>query len=181
MVAVTAGAAVTANEFLDSPGAAAQSTAVTCSLWAMAEPSSPVTTQGFPAAFSGRLVPGTAKCADPQGKITGAAYTMQQFAVGAASCTVMQVVNAEIQVRWFLADGSTAPSTIKVGRLTLDPMSGPSMENATLVGGPDAVAGKPVSISVDQQTIDATKASARTQCLTGGVKNVVGNVNVVFG
>jgi hypothetical protein len=178
---VTAGAALVAPQFLANAAEQAPLAPLTCTLFAMTAPANPVTTQGFPASFTGRLLPGTAKCDDPLGKITGATYQMPQDATGLANCAMMQVTDAVLDVNWVMADGSTQASTIRIGQLTLDPAAGPQLENAVVEGGPDAVAGKTMTVSADQQTIDAAKAAAQSQCLTGGVKNVVGNVVVSFG
>ncbi|MCT2581756.1 hypothetical protein [Actinophytocola gossypii] len=153
---------------------------VTCTLWALAEPSVPITGADEPAEFSGRLLQGTARCEDPQGQITGARYEMPDAADGVATCEVAELSDPRLVIDWVMADGSSQQSTVTAETFRLDE-TGPHLENAVVEGGPESVAGAPVTVSADQTTIDAATAAAETQCLTGGVKNVTGNIDITFG
>ncbi|GAA1358497.1 hypothetical protein [Saccharothrix algeriensis] len=185
-VAVVVGAAlllprlVGAAERADAADGAAQQDAVRCSLWAMAVPTVPVAAEGEPVEVGGALEAGTARCEDPRGEISGVRYEMAEEARVLATCSRLEVADAEVAVEWVLADGSTQRSTLRIGRLTVDG-TGPALADAVVEGGPAAVAGKPVAVSADQETIDAAKAAAATQCTTGGVKSLVGTVEVRFG
>lgn len=179
--AVITGVAVTSAEFTGSAEpVGARAEAVTCSLWAVNRPTLPIASEEDPVAFDGKLLPGTAGCTDPAGEISGVSYWMEENAKGLASCTGMEVTDAVVRLDWVMTDGSSQSGSLRIGKLTLSE-EGPLLEDATVEGGPESVAGKAATVSASQETVDAAKAAAATQCATGGVKNLVGTVEVHFG
>jgi len=181
LAALAAGGAALAPQILGSASATekAELAGPTCTLWASVEATSPISS-GDPAQFTGTMLDGTAQCEDPQGQILAAKYSSPGEITGRANCETLEVSDIEFRVQWRMANGSTEHSTIKVGTFAFDTERGLVIENATVTGGPEAVAGKSMSASADTQVIDAMTATVRDQCENGTLRDLGGNINVQF-